>query len=1139
MSMPRTLGVLAILAVLVGAWLAVTGSASQAAAVSPPEQPADPRDPIQLLRSDVDGIVLGVEVAGFESGQETVDGVVYDVLTIPGFGSSSMAGSPQVPGRRILLGIPLGADYQLRVSAQESEAAPGLYRLLPAPAAVLLPDPASGVDPAAFSPGTAGWEYEQDERVYSAAVFYPQAVANIAGTGFIRDQRYVAVQVNPLQYNPVTGEVVLYRRFTVEIDFTYRGRGPEPVLRRAGGSFEPVLASSLLNHESALNWRGQPSGVDPPAERVADLRDAALPPLKMTVDGDGIYQVTAADLVALGVPVDGTPATTYKLYYRGREVPIRVFESAGGDLASLWFYGEKARTKYTDTNVYWLTYDPAPLPGAEPGLRMPVRSVPPTAVPISTYYSTTIRLEENYWYRSRMPWAAGLDPDPWDHWFWTYTWYPLTDPAHPPNLALPLQLNSLSPTPSYSAMLRASFAGWTRSAVYPDHCLEFYVNGHAVTLEPYLWDGRYTEQVVSFAFDGSYLLEGANTVEARACATAAASDITFYDWFELEVRRTYQAEDDSLAFDVAEAGWQYRLGGFLTDTVELFDISGTYTVSHLVNFEVSSASSPYSVTFYDGAAQPGTRYLALTHDRLKSPLSIVQDAPSNLADPANQADYIIIAPEEFIPYVQPLVTHRAGQGLAVQVVGLEPIFDEFNYGIYSPEAIRDFLAYAYHNWSGDPPSYVLLVGDGTYDYKDYLGDGNPNLLPPYLAWVDPWIGETAADNRYVTVAGDDPFPDMHIGRLPAETAEQVSAMVDKILSYETNPAPRDWIERVLFVTDDPDLAGDFYAYSDDLVENYLPEPYVPIKAYYESTCLTGAACKQVILDTLNTTGALLVNYIGHGGQTLWAGYPEIIWRIDDLSSLAPTVRFPVMLPMTCWEGAFHMAEIDVLAEATVRLDGKGAVASWSATGEGIASGHDYLNKGFLQAVLYDGVRELGAAADVGKAQVFATGHYTDLLETYHLFGDPALQLNSLPVVDVAVGQTIEAPAVPLPSDLITITLAFTNTGPDVAAGGRLTDLLPIELVNPVVTFTSPEVLAQQEGITFAWTIDDLLPGTSGTIVVEATVDPGLPFGSDISFFNQARIAVQTHDLEPRNNVSWAGVNLKSVYLPLILKGFRP
>ena len=195
-----------------------------------------------------------------------------------------------------------------------------------------------------------------------------------------------------------------------------------------------------------------------------------------------------------------------------------------------------------------------------------------------------------------------------------------------------------------------------------------------------------------------------------------------------------------------------------------------------------------------------------------------------------------------------------------------------------------------------------------------------------------------------------------------------------------------------------------------------------------------------------------------------------------------------------------------------------------------------MNKGFFQAALSDGVRELGAAADAGKARLFATGYFTDLLETYHLFGDPALRLNSPDVVDVAVGQEIDAPAVPLPNDVVAITLTFTNTGPDVAAGVVLTDLLPPVLVNPTVVFSSSEVLAQREGLTFAWTIDDLLPGAAGTIVVTATVDPDWP-EPEVSFFNEARIGVETHDLVPQNNVAWIGVNLKSVYLPLILRGF--
>jgi len=1132
MSIGRILGGMCLLAMVLGLWLLLVAGASQAAGIPPVGQPAEIGPAIKLLRSDPDGIEFAVDISGFESEREVVNGVAYDVVTVPGFGSSSKAGSPQVPGRRILLGIPLGADYHLRVSVEESETAPGQYRLLPAPTPLSNLDPDSTLDPEAPAPGTAGWEYVEDEHAYSVNAFYPQTIARVAGTGFIRDQRYVAVQVNPVQYNPVLGEVSLHKRFTVEIDFTYE-RGVELGTSQPGGSFEPVLSASLLNYESATNWRGKQSTTVFPANLSEAVRDAGTPAYKILVNEDGIYQVTAADLVALGVPVTAVPTTTYKLSYRGREVPIRVLTAGDGSLEAFWFYGEQARTQYTDTNVYWFTY------GGADGLRMVPRSVPPDsspAVPVSTYYSATVRLEEDESYLSRAPWAEGLDPDPWDHWFWTYTVYSdyYTDPEHPPEMAFPVELTQLSTASPYSAMLRASMVGWTKRDANPDHCIQFYVNrdqdGESVGM--YTWDGQYDEELVSFAFPSSRLLVGSNSVDVRVCDSEADSDISFYDWFELDVRRSYQAEGDSLAFDVAEAGWQYRLDGFSTDALEVFDVSGTYTVSHLVGVDVTGSDPPYTAAFHDETADLGTRYLALTHGQLKSPLSIVEDEPSNLADEGNEADYIVITPKEFATDVQPLVNHREGQGLRVQIAELEQVFDEFNYGMYSPEAIRSFLSYAYHNWSGEAPEYVLLVGDGTYDYKGNLSQGNPNLMPPYMAWVDPEMGMTAADNRYVTVSGDDPFPDMHIGRLPAETAAQVSAMVAKTIAYETNPAPRDWAERVLFVADD---AWDYYFFSDDLVNNYLPDPYVPTKAYYASTCLTVDACTQEILDTLNTTGALLVNYIGHAAPKQWAH--EALWTIGDLSQLDPTDRYPVILGMACREGAFYEPAEDALAESVVRLAGKGAVASWSATGYGLATGHDHLNEGFFQAALFDGVRELGAATDAGKAQLFATGYYTDLLETYHLFGDPALRLNSLAVVDVAVGQVIDAPDVPLPGNVVTLTLTFTNTGPDLAVGVVLTDLIPSVLFTPTVTFSSSEVLAQREGLTFAWTIDDLLPGAAGTIVVTATVDPQLPPGSEVSFFNEARIGVQTHDLVPENNVARIGVNLKSVYLPLILRGF--
>jgi hypothetical protein len=62
---------------------------------------------------------------------------------------------------------------------------------------------------------------------------------------------------------------------------------------------------------------------------------------------------------------------------------------------------------------------------------------------------------------------------------------------------------------------------------------------------------------------------------------------------------------------------------------------------------------------------------------------------------------------------------------------------------------------------------------------------------------------------------------MQIGRLPAQTAAQASAMVTKIISYEQSPPAGDWTQKVLFVADDPDEAGDFRALSDDLADNHL------------------------------------------------------------------------------------------------------------------------------------------------------------------------------------------------------------------------------------------------------------------------------------------------------------------------------
>jgi hypothetical protein len=105
-------------------------------------------------------------------------------------------------------------------------------------------------------------------------------------------------------------------------------------------------------------------------------------------------------------------------------------------------------------------------------------------------------------------------------------------------------------------------------------------------------------------------------------------------------------------------------------------------------------------------------------------------------------------------------------------------------------------------------------------------------------------------------------------------------------------------------------------------------------------------------------------------------------------------RYPVMLGMTCLDGYFHYPGIASFAEANVRLPGRGAVASWSPSGLGIAAGHDALLAGFFDALTRRVGGGIGADAFAGKQYLWLHGGglNLDLIDTFNLFGDPAMPL---------------------------------------------------------------------------------------------------------------------------------------------------
>jgi len=255
----------------------------------------------------------------------------------------------------------------------------------------------------------------------------------------------------------------------------------------------------------------------------------------------------------------------------------------------------------------------------------------------------------------------------------------------------------------------------------------------------------------------------------------------------------------------------------------------------------------------------------------------------------------------------------------------------------------------------------------------------------------------------VTIVGDDTLPDMMLGRLAVNTAAEAAAFVDKIIAYEQSPLPGDWRTRVLAVADNADSGGAFHLFSDELLADHLPGPYRPDRVYigithplYLTPPLIPEA-REALLSAIND-GRFLVNYVGHGASTQWAG--EGVFKASDVAGLTNGARQPVILAMTCYDGYFHYPTVgnQSTAEVVTRAENKGAIASWSPTGLGVATGHDYLNRAFFDAVFYDmdGKVTLGQATTAGLLNLWSTGGNRDLIDTYTLFGDPATTLSVVP-----------------------------------------------------------------------------------------------------------------------------------------------
>jgi hypothetical protein len=675
-------------------------------------------------------------------------------------------------------------------------------------------------------------------------------------------------------------------------------------------------------------------------ERPAPRHSRRGSVVRLSVTDAGLHEVRFEDLFGGG----RRTISALRLSRLGVTVPHHL-EPPGrpfGPGSRLYFWSEGPRINpYGRELVYEIEL-------TEGGKRIAVESSIPEGSDVR-HHLATASYEENRYYQ-----AALLDAE--DRWLWDVLLAPVSK-------SYPFHVTNLS---AGTAGLRVRLQGASDFDSELDHHVKLGVNG--VALGEAAWDGKSGRSVEAEIPEG-VLREGENRIEIEnAGDTGAPYSMIMLDRFEVVYPRSSIANE-------GEIEGQWMEGG--TATVD--GMGGAYVL------DLTDAEPRWveSVRVYGGAVrfpvEAGRKYAAVSKSSVRRPTVRRAPAPRLTTGPL-RADYLVIGPRELSPAAAPLLEHRRREGLTPLFVSTEDIFGEFGFGEARPEAVRDWIAYAYHHGREPRLRYVLLLGDATYDFKDYLRTGVENRVPPLMVKTSYlW---TASDPAYAAVHGEDLLPDLAVGRIPAANAEEARVVIGKILAYEQR---QDAPGAFVLVTDNSDGAGDFEANAEEIARGPLAGRTVRRISLAEF----GGATRSEILSALDQ-GPSLVSYIGHGGIHLWAD--ENVFNVSDVPALAPEPRQPLLLTMNCLNGYFHFPYFDSLAESLLEAEGKGAIAAFSPSGLSLDGPAHRLHLDILEAVVSGRHTRLGDAVLKAQSAYAESGSFPELLAIYNLLGDPALRL---------------------------------------------------------------------------------------------------------------------------------------------------
>jgi uncharacterized repeat protein (TIGR01451 family) len=662
--------------------------------------------------------------------------------------------------------------------------------------------------------------------------------------------------------------------------------------------------------------------------------------LKIFVIEEGWQRITRAAMVAAGFD-PGTKSSKLSLYCAGIEQPITVNDGDDGKFDdptdSIEFYGLPLDTRSTGARTYWLR--------SQDNSKRTKLSKLKGGDPITGSVSFT------YQRRDRTIFLAAIT-DVEENFFGP----PITSDGP---TTQDLTIGGVDAAWGGNGSLDVTVQGLVDNMV---HMIDISLGGHHVATVSL---PNQSQQTFTFAVPQSWLVNGANTLSVQALN--GPDDISFLAGAKLTYQHLLRADNGALEVNLP-GNRSATVRGFADNNVRAFDVTDPQRPDELETSVAADPAGGFAATFTTENDSATRTILVFDSTRRITPSEIVVNRPSAWSSSSYKgADLVVITNPAFLSAASTIEPVRKAQGISTAIVDVDDVYDEFNFGIRDPQAIRAFMQNA-ATWK-NAPRWLMLVGDASFDARNYLELASADYLPTKLVTTTPLMAPM--DDWYTDFNGDG-IAEVPVGRIPVRTADEASRIFGRLASRGTPSGA--WSNSALFVAD---VSDDFdFAGAAASAAALLP-PSI--------TSQTIGPNHGAIVSALNS-GQLLVDYIGHGSVEIWSSPGT--FSSADAAALVNGDHLPFLVGMTCLNAFFNDLYTESLAEAMMKAPNGGAIAVWTSSSLTQPDQQSIMNRELFRQLFGSTPITLGEAVARAKAVVSDS----DVRRSWVLFGDPSMKL---------------------------------------------------------------------------------------------------------------------------------------------------